>query len=373
MTDQTPSIGIRVSVIAMSSPNVNTPSCPAPRPWGGDGPVSSGRPVATGPCGRALASAAPRGTTPAGLPTARLHAPVARERRSAARGVAAISFRVTDRPRKWLRQLARSLRGGTRQAAPRPLRAPRLAYRDLLVRSLFCPVLSPPYDRQDLYFMALLDSFAAQLAARHRERPPASLISLVMPVLEGSRWLRATIDSVRAQSHASWELVIVDAEPRRRHRPHRRTVRRPAGSGCCVATTCRAARARNAALEVVRGELIAYVEAGDTLDADFLLVLGGEFEDDAGVDMVYAAERGLERSDGEASRPVFASRPSTGRRSRTATISASVPSCTGARCSTATAGSTRAWATGTTGSSSCAARRRRRHGRSRRCSATATA
>ena len=148
--------------------------------------------------------------------------------------------------------------------------------------------------------MALLDSFAAQLAARHRERPPASLISLVMPVLEGSRWLRATIDSVRAQSYASWELVIVDASRAADTArivesygdPRLRLLRRDDLPG--------AAEARNAALDAARGELIAYVEAGDTLDADFLLVLGGELENDAGVDMVYGAERGLERSDGEA-------------------------------------------------------------------------
>jgi GT2 family glycosyltransferase len=218
--------------------------------------------------------------------------------------VAAISLRARDLPRRWLRQLARSWRGGARPERPDgALQAPRLAFHDLLVRSLFVPVLRPPYGKQDLYFMAVLDSFAAQLAARRRARPPASLVSLVLPVPDDHPGLRATIDSVRAQSHARWELVIVDAsrsaavagtvasygDPRLRrlHRPDLPD----------------AAEARNAALDAARGELVAYVDAGDTIDADFLLVLGGELEDDGEVDMVYGAERGLERGTDGAGRP----------------------------------------------------------------------
>lgn len=38
----------------------------------------------------------------------------------------------------------------------------------------------------------------------------APLVSVVMPVFNGARFLREAIDSVRAQTYARWELVVID-------------------------------------------------------------------------------------------------------------------------------------------------------------------
>src|ERR1700676_4812645 len=55
---------------------------------------------------------------------------------------------------------------------------------------------------------------------RHRDgapthEPPASalmkpLISVVLPVWNGARWLTEAIDSIRGQTHDNFELVVVD-------------------------------------------------------------------------------------------------------------------------------------------------------------------
>src|SRR5690242_20649552 len=38
----------------------------------------------------------------------------------------------------------------------------------------------------------------------------APLISIVLPVLNSARYLAGSIESVLAQTHANWELIIVD-------------------------------------------------------------------------------------------------------------------------------------------------------------------
>ena len=37
-----------------------------------------------------------------------------------------------------------------------------------------------------------------------------SLISIVLPIYNGEKYMRKSIDSVLAQTYANWELLIVD-------------------------------------------------------------------------------------------------------------------------------------------------------------------
>jgi glycosyltransferase involved in cell wall biosynthesis len=99
---------------------------------------------------------------------------------------------------------------------------------------------------------------------------PAPLVSIVLPTWNRAALLRPTLDSIRAQTLADWELLVVDdgstdgteelvrgyGEPRFAYMKNAR------GRGV--------ARARNTALERARGEFIAFQDAGETWPADKL-------------------------------------------------------------------------------------------------------
>ena len=98
--------------------------------------------------------------------------------------------------------------------------------------------------------------------------PPPS-VSIVMPCFNAGQHLPRSLASVRAQTLADWELIVVDdgstdgsahwlapqAEPRLRllQRPHQG-----------------ASAARNSGIDHARGEYIAFLDADDTWAPDFL-------------------------------------------------------------------------------------------------------
>lgn len=52
------------------------------------------------------------------------------------------------------------------------------------------------------------------------EQSMESLISIVLPIYNGEKYMRKSIDSVLAQTYANWELLIIDdrhAKPINRH------------------------------------------------------------------------------------------------------------------------------------------------------------
>jgi glycosyltransferase involved in cell wall biosynthesis len=97
------------------------------------------------------------------------------------------------------------------------------------------------------------------------------LVSVVMPVYNGTKTLDRVIRSVLAQSRSDWELLAVDdastdgswevlcryAAADTRVRPMRLEVNNGPGA------------ARNAALAVARGQWIAYVDQDDEFFADY--------------------------------------------------------------------------------------------------------
>jgi glycosyltransferase involved in cell wall biosynthesis len=93
----------------------------------------------------------------------------------------------------------------------------------------------------------------------------APLVSVVTPVFNAAATLAATVASVRAQSLADWELLLVDdastdgslglARALAAADPRIRVLAREANGG--------AAAARNAAIRAARGRLVAFLDADD--------------------------------------------------------------------------------------------------------------
>jgi GT2 family glycosyltransferase/SAM-dependent methyltransferase len=124
-----------------------------------------------------------------------------------------------------------------------------------------------------------------------RALPYRPLVSLLMPVYDiGERWLRAAVDSVRAQAYPHWELCAVDdASPAAHVRPflqelaHRdRRVRlqlldRNEGIGGAL----------RHALGLARGELVGLIDHDDVLHREALLEVVRRFGEERTLDVVY--------------------------------------------------------------------------------------
>jgi hypothetical protein len=115
-------------------------------------------------------------------------------------------------------------------------------------------------------------------------RQPADqpIVSVIIPVYNGARWLSTAVASVLSQTLSNLELLIVDdastddtagiAEQWTRRDPRVRLLRQPTNRGQSAA--------RNLALGLARGEWIAPVDADDEIRPDRLrlLVEAGERE-----------------------------------------------------------------------------------------------
>jgi len=118
------------------------------------------------------------------------------------------------------------------------------------------------------------------------------LISIVMPTYETEpRYLRAAIDSVRAQGYPHWELCIADDGSRspgvrseiERYLKRDRRIRAtflPENRGISAAS--------NAALELCRGEFVAFCDHDDELLPEALLVVATALAADPEIDVVYS-------------------------------------------------------------------------------------
>ena len=119
------------------------------------------------------------------------------------------------------------------------------------------------------------------------ERP---LISVVMPTHDTDPGhLREAIGSVRSQSYPNWELVIADDGSSREdtRRALSRAVSRDARvTARLLERNQGISAATNAALELCRGELVAFLDHDDTMAPDALLRVAQAFAEH-GADVVY--------------------------------------------------------------------------------------
>ena len=141
----------------------------------------------------------------------------------------------------------------------------------------------------------------AQLPTR-RLAPKKSkkTVSVLMPIYQSSpEHLKRAIDSVRCQSHEAWELIIIDdGSPSPQ-------ARRTAGELAALDSRIRLevlhknmgiSKATNAALELAKGEFVAFLDHDDVLNADALAVMLDHLAltnaDAAYSDQSYATEYG---------------------------------------------------------------------------------
>ena len=118
------------------------------------------------------------------------------------------------------------------------------------------------------------------------EREP--LISVVMPTHDRARLLERAIRSVAAQTYERWELVVVDDASTdgtktlldRLKSPQIRVVRVDAGGD---------AAARNAGLDLVEGEIVAYLDDDNTMHRGWLRSVAWGFEQRPDADVLYGA------------------------------------------------------------------------------------
>lgn len=112
-----------------------------------------------------------------------------------------------------------------------------------------------------------------------------ALVSIVMPVYNGERYVREAIESLIAQSYGNWELIVVDD-----------------GSIDSTETIINSiddsrvryiyqqnggvSSARNRGLDMVRGDYITFLDADDTLPVDSLKERVAHMERNPSVDIV---------------------------------------------------------------------------------------
>jgi glycosyltransferase involved in cell wall biosynthesis len=130
------------------------------------------------------------------------------------------------------------------------------------------------------------ETHAPARIARHAAVPPA--VSVIIPAYEVAPYISEALDSVLAQEFKDYEIIVINdgspdtaelervLEPYREHLVYLKQNNRGA------------AAARNAGLYVARGEFVAFLDADDFWQPDFLAAQMGFLKAHEGCDLVYA-------------------------------------------------------------------------------------
>ena len=141
----------------------------------------------------------------------------------------------------------------------------------------------------DVERLALITQVTAWL--RHVDVPESMLISVVMPTRNRQDIVERAIESVRRQSYANWELLVVDdasgddtwarlqklAENDPRIRPFR------------FDTQSGSSRARNHGLDHARGDVIVYLDDDNRFDPDWVRAVAWAFTEYPETKVAYGA------------------------------------------------------------------------------------
>ena len=117
----------------------------------------------------------------------------------------------------------------------------------------------------------------------------APLVSVVVPVYDGARYLGAAIESVLAQAYRPLEVVVVDDGSRDGSAAVARAFGEPVR--VCGQPHAGIAVARNTGVAHARGALLAFLDADDLWTADKLARQLAALEADPSLDLVFAHAR----------------------------------------------------------------------------------
>ena len=127
------------------------------------------------------------------------------------------------------------------------------------------------------------------------------MISVILPVFNGEKYLHDAVESVRAQSYRHWELIFVDdgstdgspaiMDKVRVDHPRTRIIRQPNRGP---------AAARNRGLSIARGEWIAFLDADDLYPADKFIVQTARLHADPALQVVLGRIRYVQLEGGAA-------------------------------------------------------------------------
>jgi glycosyltransferase involved in cell wall biosynthesis len=129
----------------------------------------------------------------------------------------------------------------------------------------------------------------------------APLVSVIMPVYNGERWLGAALDSALAQSFSSFEIIVVNDGSTDASLPiaRERAERAPGMVRIINQPNAGLPAARNIALAQARGQYLALLDADDLWQSDHLERIMTEFEKDPDLGLVHA---NIERIDADGRR-----------------------------------------------------------------------
>lgn len=134
--------------------------------------------------------------------------------------------------------------------------------------------------------MATIDSFSRFI--RHARLRAEPLITVALPTYNRPDCLRRAIDSVLAQRYSRWELVVVDDGAS----ADSKSVAEEASDSrvrWMRISHAGAAAARNAALAIASGEIIAYLDDDNVMDPDWLSSVAWGFEQHPEAEVLYGA------------------------------------------------------------------------------------
>jgi glycosyltransferase involved in cell wall biosynthesis len=125
------------------------------------------------------------------------------------------------------------------------------------------------------------------------------LVSAIIPVLNGERFLAAAVESIRRQRYPSIEIIVVDDGSTDGTAALANSLE---GVRCVSQANAGPPAARNRGLELARGELVAFLDADDTWSEDKLEVQVGRLLADPELDVVMGPTQIL-RPSGEPAGP----------------------------------------------------------------------
>jgi O-antigen biosynthesis protein len=165
-----------------------------------------------------------------------------------------------------------------------------------LIRRLSSHGVPAPLDYADWIsrYDTLIDDDRRAIAAAVGRMVDPPLISVVMPVYETPpHYLRAAIESVRAQLYPHWELCIADDASQslevRHVLEHYRSLDRRI-KVCYRATNGHISVATNTALELAEGRFVALLDHDDVLPEHALFEVASAIAADPDIDLIYSDE-----------------------------------------------------------------------------------